>query len=116
MRLMRIGQGPTLELFQVEGAEPAPPAGLADRGLTHLGLYVDDIGAAAARLEASGGELLSAPHPLSGVEDGEGNAGAYGRTPWGMLVELITYPARISYPPGSAVTRWTPERVGGGAR
>ncbi|WP_158583382.1 antibiotic biosynthesis monooxygenase [Salinisphaera sp. Q1T1-3] len=112
MRLMRIGNGPCVEMFQMADAESRQAPRLEDFGLTHFGLYVDDIEAAASRFEQAGGTLLSATHPLAGVEDGERNAGVYGRTPWGMLVEFITYPDGIEYAENQVITRWTPTPEG----
>ena len=108
MRLMRIGDGPSLELFQIDGATKEKPVTINGMGLTHIGLYVDDIQAAAARFQAAGGTLLSPVHPLAGVEAGKQNAGVYGTAPWGSLIELLTYPDGITYTTNSHVTRWTP--------
>jgi catechol 2,3-dioxygenase-like lactoylglutathione lyase family enzyme len=107
MRLMRVGEGPSVELFQFSHVEQGPSASLPDFGLQHLAVYVDDIAASAERFERAGGTLLSPPHRLSGVEDGPGNAWVYGRAPWGSLFELITYPAGVHVPKG-APPRWTP--------
>jgi catechol 2,3-dioxygenase-like lactoylglutathione lyase family enzyme len=63
-RLMRIGEGPSIELFQFADARQEDSPALNDHGLQHLALYVDDIEAAARRLEEAGGELLS-PAPRS---------------------------------------------------
>lgn len=107
MRLMQIGTGPTLELFQIEAAPHQNASRLNDFGWTHVALYVDDIEAAAKRFEEAGGTLLSPPHALAGIESGERNRGVYGRAPWGGLIELISYPSGIQYPhPGNR--RWTP--------
>ncbi|RJT07054.1 antibiotic biosynthesis monooxygenase [Halococcus sp. IIIV-5B] len=110
MRLLRIGDGPCVELFQVADTDQQPAPGIEDLGVTHLGLYVEDVGAVADRVEEANGELLSPPHPLAGVESGDGNEGVYCRTPWGMLVELLTYPDGIDYPDDTTVTRWQPSR------
>src|SRR6478752_10066824 len=59
MRLLRVGEGPSLELFQFADASQRGAAALPDYGLQHFALYVDDIDEAAARFEAAGGELLS---------------------------------------------------------
>lgn len=112
MRLMRIGDGPSIELFQFAGSTQHHAPSLNDYGLQHLALYVDDIEAVAAAFEEAGGTLLSAPHALAGIEDGEGNAGLYGRAPWGGLIELISYPAGIDYPDEATTTRWTPSAAG----
>jgi catechol 2,3-dioxygenase-like lactoylglutathione lyase family enzyme len=107
MRMMRVGMGPSLELFQLEAAPQRDSASLNDFGLQHVAVYVDDIEAAADRFERAGGVLLSRPHGLMGVEKGQGNAWVYGRFPWGGLLELITYPAGVSVSAGSP-PRWTP--------
>ena len=41
-------------------------------------------------------------------EDNDGNAGIYGRAPWGTLFELLTYPGGIDLPTASPAPRWTP--------
>lgn len=106
IRLLRLGEGPCLELFCIKDGESRAPARLQDQGLTHICLYVDDIDAVTARFSDAGGTMMAGPHPLAGVEDGTGNAGIYGKTPWGMLVELITYPAGVSA--NTPVPRWSP--------
>ena len=108
MRLVRIGDGPSLELFRMEECDQADPARLQDWGLTHIGLYVDDIDAACSAFERAGGTLLDGPHPLANNEDRDGNAGIYGRAPWGTLIELLTYPGGIAYPADGQAIRWTP--------
>lgn len=112
MRLMRVGEGPSLELFQFADASQRGAAALPDYGLQHFALYVDDIGAAAARFEAAGGELLSSPNALVGAEAAPRNRWLYGRAPWGSLIELITYPDGVRVP-DSTPGRWTPPRQGG---
>ena len=108
MRLLRLGNGPSLELFQMEDGEQKEAPRLQDLGLTHLALYVDDMDAAMEGMKRAGGSFLKGPHPLAGVEDNSGNAGIYGRTPWGMLIELLTYPGGIDYPNSATTIRWTP--------
>ncbi|MGI4867536.1 MAG: VOC family protein [Janthinobacterium lividum] len=107
IRLLRLGNGPSIELFQVAQAAQQRPAQLVDFGYTHFGLYVDDMAAAVQRFEAAGGQLLAPPHDLKGVEGGPGNQYMYGRTPWGTLVELLTYPAGVQNT-DPTVPRWTP--------
>ncbi|WP_202814427.1 VOC family protein [Falsirhodobacter sp. alg1] len=106
MRLMRLGNGPCIEMFCITDGQSRAPLRLQDQGLTHIGIYVDDIDTASARFARAGGTLMEGPHPLSGVEDGKGNAGIYGTTPWGLLIELLTYPSgNTANPP---LPRWTP--------
>ena len=112
MRLLRVGEGPSLELFQFADTSQRGAAALADYGLQHFAVYVDDIDEAAARFKAAGGELLSSPNALIGAETGPRNRWLYGRTPWGSLIELITYPDGVRVP-NSTPGRWTPPRQNG---
>ncbi|TVT37328.1 VOC family protein [Hymenobacter setariae] len=107
IRLLRLANGASLELFEVARAQQQSPATIVDLSFTHIGLYVEDMAAATQRFEAAGGRLLSAPHPLKGVEAGPGNEFVYGHTPWGALIELLTYPAGVHLP-NPQVPRWTP--------
>lgn len=109
MRLLRVGEGPSIELFQFADALQRGAATLPDYGLQHFALYVDDIDEAAARFEAAGGELLSSPNALVGPEAAPRNRWLYGRAPWGTLIELITYPDGVRVP-NSTLGRWTPRR------
>ncbi len=109
MRLMRIGASANIEMFRIANANQAEAAGLADYGLQHIALYVDDMDAAVQRLTEAGGTLLSDPHPLAGVEDGARNSGVYARAPWGALIELISTPDGIDYPDDCPMPRWKPQ-------
>jgi hypothetical protein len=51
---------------------------------------------------------MSSPNPLPGPESGEGNRFIYARTPWGLTVELISYPAAMAYEQRSDARRWRP--------
>ncbi|MEN7538466.1 antibiotic biosynthesis monooxygenase [Aurantiacibacter flavus] len=105
----RIGASANIEMFRIANAEQAGSAGLADYGLQHIALYVDDMAAAAARLEEAGGTLLSDPHALAGVEGAQNNSGFYARAPWHMLIELISTPDGIDYPDDCPMPRLKPQ-------
>jgi catechol 2,3-dioxygenase-like lactoylglutathione lyase family enzyme len=104
MRLLRLGNGPSIELFQFNNADQTIPATLQDYGFQHIALYVDDLDSAAERFVGAGGTLLSTPNKLISFEAGKRNKWVYGRLPWGSLVEFITYPDGLQIP----VDRWTP--------
>lgn len=109
-RMLRIGNGPGLEVFEIESPRQQPAAGLQDFGLNHLAVYCDDMDAAVARMKAAGGELLSEVHGNSRHEDTPGNASVYARAPWGMLIELQSIPGGYYYAPDSEATAWLPTR------
>lgn len=107
-RMFVIGQGPALEVFEISG-EQRPAAGLADYGLTHLALYVDDIDASLQRLVDAGGRALSEVHGTSRYEDTPGSGSVYVQSPWGMLIELQTIPEGHYYPEDSQSPVWMPD-------
>ncbi|MCM0622760.1 EthD family reductase [Nocardioides bruguierae] len=107
-RMVQIGVGPGLEVFEIESPAQAPPAGLADLGLNHVSVYVDDIEAALRRAVAAGATALSEPHANSAHEDTKGNASVYVRAPWGSLFELQTIPNGHWYDERSEARAWVP--------
>lgn len=102
LRMLRCRNGPAFELFEydLDGAAQIPPAN-SDVGAAHLGFVVDDMAAAVAHLKAHGVEVQGDPTTM---EEGpsEGLTWVYFRAPWGMQLELV------SYPDGLAVTRQNP--------
>jgi catechol 2,3-dioxygenase-like lactoylglutathione lyase family enzyme len=108
MRMLRLANGPGIELFEVQSPHQQSPARPSDLGLQHFGVYVDDIDAAAERFVAAGGELVAAPAPTIGVEAGPGNAYCYVKAPWGTVIELISHPSPGAYEKETPLRRWTP--------
>jgi catechol 2,3-dioxygenase-like lactoylglutathione lyase family enzyme len=109
VRFLRCANGANIELFEFASPDqredfPRP----SDVGIQHLALYVDDLDAAAEHLRRHGVKLMSGPNPLPGPEAGEGNQFIYARTPWGLTVELISYPAPMAYQQRSDARRWRP--------
>ncbi|RJK94280.1 VOC family protein [Vallicoccus soli] len=112
IRMVRLPDGPGIELFEYVVDGQRPPARACDVGLQHLALYVDDLDAALLDLVLAGGEPLSEPHPLPGWESGEGNRFVYCRAPWGSLIELITWPSPAPYELMTPLRRWVPRPLG----
>jgi len=102
LRMLRCKNGPAFELFEydLDGASQAPPAN-SDVGAAHLGFVVEDMDAAVAHLRSHGVEVQGNPTTM---EEGpsEGLTWVYFKAPWGMQLELV------SYPNGMAVTRDNP--------
>ncbi|MEO8316388.1 MAG: VOC family protein [Pseudomonadota bacterium] len=106
-RMIKLGVGPAIELFELRATDQAQPARPSDFGLQHLAIYANDIAAAAERFEAAGGKMLSKPNPLLfPAEAGEGNFFCYGQAPWGTMIELISYPARMAYEDQTELRLW----------
>ncbi|MGW8188941.1 MULTISPECIES: VOC family protein [Sphingomonas] len=106
-RLVQLGRGPEIELFQLQAEVQRPASRPSDFGLQHLAIYVDDMAEALRCFESAGGQMLSGPNPfLFPKEEGCGNLFCYGRTPWGMMVEFLTYPSGMGYERGTSLRRW----------
>lgn len=108
--MLRLGEGPNIELFTYSDTEQRDPVAPNDFGIQHFCVYVDDIDASAQRLAQAGATLLSEPNPLPGGDTGEGNRYLYARTPWGSTIELVTYPSPQAYEAGTSLRRWRPRR------
>lgn len=109
MRMMRLGNGASIELFEM--AVPAgqrAPVPASDLGLQHFAVYCDDVAASADRFEAAGGTLLTRPQPLIGIEAAGDNLFCYARTPWGTVVELIGWPDDAEWTRTAPASRFKP--------
>ncbi|TWI47970.1 catechol 2,3-dioxygenase-like lactoylglutathione lyase family enzyme [Pseudomonas duriflava] len=111
IRMLRLGNGPNLELFSYTGVAQAQPVVPSDFGIQHICIYVDDIDAAADRLKQAGGILLSQPNDLPGLDTGHGNRYVYTRTPWGSTIELVSYPSAQAYERQTPFRRWRPTKT-----
>lgn len=110
MRMMRLGTGASVELFQMRVPEGQhKPVLASDLGVQHFAVYCDDMPEAAKRFEAAGGTLLTPPQELLGIEKGKGNSFCYGRAPWGTVIELIGWPGKASWNDTAPAPRYKPE-------
>jgi catechol 2,3-dioxygenase-like lactoylglutathione lyase family enzyme len=109
MRMMKLAHGPGLELFEMRGPVQQQPARPSDFGVQHFAVYVDDIPESLRRFTAAGGEILSGPSEMLGLEKGEGNAFVYARAPWGTVIELLTTPGPEEYERTTKLRRWKPQ-------
>lgn len=109
-RVLRIGNGANLELFEIISDHKQAPLSLQDYGWNHISLYVDDIDFTIESVKNAGGEILSEVHQNSKHEDTENSASVYFRTPWGSLVELQSIPNGYYYPDYSEAETWVPAK------
>ncbi|WP_176083541.1 VOC family protein [Martelella sp. HB161492] len=107
--MLRLANGANIEIFEID--HPGRPGGgnIADIGISHFSINVDDIDAAAARFARAGGTLMEGPYGLTGQEEGPGNLGRFGLTPWGLLIEFESFSSPMNYDPGTAAERWLPD-------
>lgn len=112
MRMMRLGEGANVELFEVDGGHGSTPHSPSRMGLHHFALYVDDLNAAAAQFRAAGGTMREGPIDLGGKERGRGNRAWFGLTPWGLQVEFIHLPSPLALDdPQHSGPRWMPQEA-----
>lgn len=110
--MMRLGDGPCIELFDYEDPDPRPAVTPTDLGVQHFAIYVDDIDAVKDRMVAAGATALDGPSSLNGPEAGDGNKWLYVQAPWGGVIELVTYPSRQPWEQTTSLRRWKPEPAG----
>ncbi len=106
--MVRCGNGSNIELFEYTSPDQktVQPKN-SDIGGYHIAFYVDDIKKAAAYLQAKGIRTLAGP---LAVNDGPaaGQTILYFLSPWGLQLELITYPKGMAYEKTSKVKLWSP--------
>ncbi|WP_253202394.1 VOC family protein [Acinetobacter soli] len=110
-RLFRLGNGPNLEVFEIEADHQREPLALNDFGINHLSFYCDDIETCLARIVEAGGTAIDTLHSNSKHEDTPGNASIYTLSPWGMLIELQTIPNGYYYNKDSEAEAWCPSKL-----
>jgi catechol 2,3-dioxygenase-like lactoylglutathione lyase family enzyme len=108
VRMLRLANGPSLELFEYGSVSQRGPLRACDYGIQHFALYVDDLDAALAAMVEAGARPLAPPEDLPGMEAGEGNRWMYAELPWGGLVELVTAPSPQAYEATTPLRRWRP--------
>ncbi len=108
MRMLRLGNGANVELFEFVADGQRAPAVPSDLGIQHLAVAVDDLDATAEAVVAAGGTLLDGPCDLPAAEAGPGNRFWYTRAPWGTTIELVSIPSTQAYEHRISGRRWTP--------
>ncbi len=84
---------------------PRPCRRTATIGGHHIALYVDDIDKAAAYLKSKNVKTMQGPIP---VKEGPaaGQSILYFLTPWGLQMELISYPKGMAYEKDAKSVLW----------
>jgi catechol 2,3-dioxygenase-like lactoylglutathione lyase family enzyme len=108
MRLVRCGSGANLEIFEYESPDQnrRGPRN-SDIGGHHIAFYTDDMAGAVAHLEANGVEVLGAPTEMTGGPS-MGETWVYFLAPWGMQLELVSYPNGKAYEADYQGRLWDP--------
>lgn len=108
LAMLRLGNGANVELFQLDPGVNDQQTNICQPGINHFSIYVDDIKEAGETLRAHGAEMLAGPSDSFAQEEGAGNQTWFCRTPFGVLIELITLPSPLHYDEGATAERWLP--------
>lgn len=109
IRFYRLGHGTNLEVFAYDAADgQAPPPRNSDIGGHHLAIYVDDMDAAIAHLRAHDVEIMGEPVASAGASAGQ--RWLYFRAPWGLQLELVSFPDGKAYETSADTLLWHPAR------
>lgn len=112
LRFLRCRNGSNFEIFEYESPDQIgrPPRN-SDVGGHHLAFYVDDFDAGLEHLRQHGVRILGEPVVrTSGPSAGQ--TWIYFLTPWGMQLELVSYPAGKSYEKETERRLWHPRGDG----
>lgn len=105
---LKCGDTPNFEVFQYTSPEQnlVPPKN-SDVGGHHLCFYVDDIDAAVAHLRAKGVRVQGG---INDIAEGAamGSRWVYFLAPWGLQLELVSYPSGKGPADGPARRLWRP--------
>ena len=112
---VRCGNGANFEIFEYDVPEqhPDPPRN-SDIGGHHIAFYVDDIHAAVAHLQTHDIRILG---DVQVIDDGPaaGSRWVYFLAPWGLQLELVSYPEGKAYERAAKTLLWHPGHPARGA-
>jgi catechol 2,3-dioxygenase-like lactoylglutathione lyase family enzyme len=105
--MVRCGYGSNIELFQYQSPDQAKALPKnSDIGGHHIALYVDDIDKAAEYLKSKNVTTMQGPIPIK-EGPAAGQSILYFLTPWGLQMELISYPQGMAYEKDSKSVLWS---------
>ncbi|MDD1780292.1 VOC family protein [Enterovibrio sp. ZSDZ35] len=106
--LVRCGNGVSLEIFEYTSPDQNTTGPKnSDIGGHHLAFYVDDMDAAVSYLESKGVKILAKPHTFTDTGM-EGLTWVYFMAPWGMQLEIVSYPYGQGYEKTTKNRMWDP--------
>lgn len=109
LKFLRCGHGSNFELFEYEapGQQRTGPLN-SDVGGHHLAFYVDDMTGALEYLRAKGVRILGEPSAARASGPAEGQTWVYFLAPWGMQLELVSFPGGKAYEKTTERRLWHP--------
>lgn len=108
LRMLKCRNGPALEIFEYESPDQNSrlPRN-SDHGGHHLAFYVTDMDEAVAYLERQGVALCGGPSTIDSGPSA-GLTWLYFLAPWGMQLELVSYPSGMAYEGTATERMWSP--------
>lgn len=109
LRMLRCKTGPSFEIFEYElaGAGASPPRN-SDVGGHHLGFYVQDMDVAVAYLRSRDVTVQGEPVTMESGPS-KGLIWVYFLSPWGMQLELVSYPKGMAVLEEKPGALWSPK-------
>ena len=109
-RVLQVGRGGSLELFQYSGvSEPTPIKHNGEVGAMHIAFEVEDAFAAAERLRERGVDVLDGPTLIEGGPMDQ-LVWMYLRSPWGQYLEIVSANGPLGYEADGGPKLWTPSK------
>src|SRR6202051_1122792 len=104
--MVRCGYGSNIELFQYQSPDQAKTLPKnSDIGGRHIALFVDDNDKAATARKPKNVTRMQGPIPVN-EGPAAGQSILYFLTPWGLQMELISYPKGMAYEKGASSVLW----------
>ncbi len=108
LRLLRCRHGANFEIFEYEVPEQvSTPPRNSDVGGHHLAFYVDDFDLALDYLREQGLRILGEP-TVRHEGPSAGQTWVYFLSPWGMQLELLSFPGGKGYERDATTLLWHP--------
>lgn len=98
IRILRCANGAHFEFLKfIAPDQRTQVPKFSDYGGYHVAFYVDDIDAAVAKLKSKGIKVLGPIKDGIGPEMGEQSTFVHFKTPWGLMLEFVSFPHGRAY-------------------
>jgi catechol 2,3-dioxygenase-like lactoylglutathione lyase family enzyme len=109
---VRCGTGSSLEMLQYKApGQNKTVAKNSDFAGHHIAIYVTDLQKAIDYMDSRGVQRFMGPFPVT-MGPAAGQSINYFKTPFGLYLELISYPNGMAYEQTATTKLWNPQDVG----